>query len=126
MLENIGRCFPKILSGKYSEPKVYGDPLLTTDIRRKRRRGGLFYALFVWKGTKTFCLSASMVDEMLAALNVPLLKDTGFYTFTYETCCDGRENVFASCILRRNPAYAAICHGYLKSITLILIFLALM
>ncbi len=42
MLENIGRCFPKILSGKYSEPKVYGDPLLTTDIRRKRRRGGLF------------------------------------------------------------------------------------
>ena len=42
MLDNIGRCFSKILSGKYSEPKVYGDPLLTTHTRQKRKRGGLF------------------------------------------------------------------------------------
>jgi len=42
MLENIGRCFPKILTEKYSEAKVYGDPLLSANIKQKRRRGGLF------------------------------------------------------------------------------------
>ena len=42
MLENIGRCFPKILTEKYSEAKIYGDPLLTANIKQKRRRGGLF------------------------------------------------------------------------------------
>ena len=42
MLENIGRSFPKILSGRYSEPEIYGNPLLTTNIRQKRRSGGLF------------------------------------------------------------------------------------
>ncbi|MEE2933911.1 MAG: hypothetical protein VX941_10915 [Pseudomonadota bacterium] len=63
---------------------------------------------------------------MPAALIVPLLKDTGFYTFMSEIYCDGRVDAFASYILRQRSAFVDACRLYPKSITPILTFLALM
>ena len=54
MLNAIERCFPDIISGKYTESQVYGNPRIVSTVRRKSRKGGLFLCPICMKRHQTF------------------------------------------------------------------------
>ena len=54
MLNAIERCVPDIISGKYTESQVYGNPRIVSTVRRKSRKGGLFLCPICMKRHQTF------------------------------------------------------------------------